>query len=169
MSEVQDAEVEGLVGWRESFERVGPKRSKCKVCGEEMDHAGGRPQKHMELKHGAAPLTEPQTQDDVEGAEPPDPKDVRSKVLEMMHEIAEGDEMPANARVAAGRLISDIERLQELDVEEDEDEAEGRVVERYRKALLKKEDLEEEFRAGLRDLAVLERVERLCREARAAL
>lgn len=173
--------------WRTSFERVGTRRSKCLICGEELDHAGGRPQRHMEKKHAEVPrlnvlpvdaerIVLPLGEQPLRGtpqAEPQDveesvdPRDVRSRVLSFADEIQADDRMPAHARVAAGRLITDIERLQEQDVEEDEDEAEGRVVERYRNALRKKGDLEEEFRSSLRDPAVLERVERLCKEVRA--
>ena len=159
----------------EYFERVEARKSRCRLCGLVLDHAGGRPRLHLRDHHpeavlaldaakgGGAPTEIPENPEELS------PEDVRQKTLDFMHTIMSRADTPANARVAAARLISDIERLQDLDREEDEDEAEGKVVVRWEKAIVKKKDLEEEFRSALRDPATLARVERLCAEVRATL
>lgn len=178
------------VDWSGSFERVGTRRSRCLHCGEELDHAGGRPQKHILLKHPEKAVAYPKKPHIEEspkvvvaasheaGLEPPalppepderSPAIVREETLRLATDLLKDPATPANARVAAARLISDIQGLQDMEQDEDEGEAEGKVVARFEKAIARKVDLEEEFRTALKDPATFTRVKRLLAEVEATL
>lgn len=43
--------------WHDSFESRGAYRAACRLCGQELDTRGGRPQKHLSAKHGAVITT----------------------------------------------------------------------------------------------------------------
>lgn len=155
------------IAWAPHFERTEVRKSRCRHCGLVLDHAGGRPQRHLAEKHPdlfaatAAPEEAPPPD------EPLDTKQAFHDTLQFLKNTFGDSSIPANAQVAAAKEY--LERLDALGVEEDEEEAEGKVVARFERAIVKKADLEEEFRVFLRDPPTLQRVERLCAEVRATL